>query len=417
MQNKCLNLSHKNGEIEGAVQLTGSKSECNRALIIQALSKGQVGIDNISNAADTVTLIQALELAKNAQDEVVKIDIGPAGTAMRFLTSYLNVVEGSFELTGTQRMQERPIGVLTDALHSLGANISFLKETGFPPLAIQGGMQQKAKEVKINGNISSQYITSLLLVAPILENGLTLNIEGELTSSPYVNMTLEMMAEAGISYTWNENSIHIPAQSYQKTTLTVEPDWSAASYWYSMVALSKSGELLLKGLKKNSVQGDSAIAGIMTHFGVKSTFLDEGVLLQKTDEISDKTHFDFIECPDLAQTIVVLATALRRNLTLSGLETLKIKETDRVAALQNEIGKYGGLLTEDKEVYSLKTENVNFTEGLQFSTYEDHRMAMAFAPLALMGITIKIEEPEVVVKSYPDFWKDLEKAGFTVENC
>lgn len=417
MQNKCLNLSHKDGKIEGAVQLTGSKSECNRALIIQALSEGRVGIDNISNAADTVTLIQALEAAKKAKDEVVKIDIGPAGTAMRFLTSYLNVIEGSFELTGTQRMQERPIGVLTDALKALGADISFLKEQGFPPLTIQGRMQQTTDEVQINGNISSQYITSLLLIAPVLKNGLTLKIQGDLTSRPYVSMTLEMMANAGIAYTWDQNTIHIPAQPYQKTTLTVEPDWSAASYWYSMVALSKSGELLLKGLKKDSVQGDSEIARIMIHFGVKSTFLEEGVLLQKTHEQSDKTHFDFIECPDLAQTIVVLATALKKDLSLSGLETLKIKETDRVAALQNEIGKYGGELTEDNGTYYLKTENVHFTQGLQFATYEDHRMAMAFAPLALMGVAIRIEEPEVVVKSYPDFWKDLEKAGFKVENC
>lgn len=417
MQNKCLNLSHKDGRIEGAVQLTGSKSECNRALIIQALSEGRVGIDNISNAADTVTLIQALESAKKAKNEVVKIDIGPAGTAMRFLTSYLNVINGSFELTGTQRMQERPIGVLTDALKILGADISFLKEQGFPPLSIRGGMQQKTNEVQINGNISSQYITSLLLIAPVLENGLTLKIQGDLTSRPYVSMTLEMMAKAGITYIWDENTIHIPAQPYQKTTLEVEPDWSAASYWYSMVALSKSGELLLKGLKKNSVQGDSEIARIMTHFGVKSTFLEKGVLLQKSNEKSDKTHFDFIECPDLAQTIVVLATALKKDLSLSGLETLKIKETDRVAALQNEIGKYGGELTEDNGTYYLKTENVHFTDGLQFATYEDHRMAMAFAPLALMGVTIKIEEPEVVVKSYPDFWTDLEKTGFKVENC
>lgn len=417
MQNKCLNLSHKDGRIEGAVQLTGSKSECNRALIIQALSEGRVGIDNISNAADTVTLIQALESAKKAKNEVVKIDIGPAGTAMRFLTSYLNVINGSFELTGTQRMQERPIGVLTDALKILGADISFLKEQGFPPLSIRGGMQQKTNEVQINGNISSQYITSLLLIAPVLENGLTLKIQGDLTSRPYVSMTLEMMAKAGITYIWDENTIHIPAQPYQKTTLEVEPDWSAASYWYSMVALSKSGELLLKGLKKNSVQGDSEIARIMNHFGVKSTFLEEGVLLQKSNEKSDKTHFDFIECPDLAQTIVVLATALKKDLSLSGLETLKIKETDRVAALQNEIGKYGGELTEDNGTYYLKTENVHFTDGLQFATYEDHRMAMAFAPLALMGVTIKIEEPEVVVKSYPDFWTDLEKTGFKVENC
>lgn len=417
MQNKCLQLSHKNRKVKGTVHLTGSKSECNRALIIQALSKGLVHIENVSNAADTVTLMNALEAAGHAGDKRVTIDIGPAGTAMRFLTSYLNLVPGSFLLTGTQRMQERPIGLLTDALRKLGAQISFSKKHGFPPLEIEGKMTQVTNEIQINGNISSQYISSLLLVAPILPKGLILKIKGELASKPYVSMTLDMMKRAGIHYEWEGSTIRIDPQEYQKTALKIEPDWSAASYWYSIVALSESGEIFLKGLQKNSIQGDSEIADIMAHFGVKSTFQSDGVLLQKTDESSGKTHFDFKKCPDLAQTIVVLATALKRDLSFSGLETLKIKETDRVAALQNEIGKYGAQLIEEGETYYLKTENVLFRKELRFSTYEDHRMAMAFAPLALMGVLIQIEEPDVVEKSYPDFWKDLVSTGFRVNNC
>lgn len=417
MQNKCLHLSHTNRKVKGTVHLTGSKSECNRALIIQALSKGLVHIQNTSNAADTVTLMNALEAANSAEDKRVVIDIGPAGTAMRFLTSYLNIIPGSFLLTGTPRMQERPIGLLTEALHKLGAQISFSKKQGFPPLEIEGKMTQLTNEIQINGNISSQYITSLLLVAPVLPKGLILKIKGELTSKPYVNMTLDMMKRAGIHYEWEENTISISPQEYQKTSLKIEPDWSAASYWYSIVSLSESGEIFLKGLQKNSVQGDSEIADIMSHFGVKSTFQSDGVLLQKTDERSGKTHFDFKECPDLAQTIIVLATALKRDLSFSGLETLKIKETDRVAALQNEIGKYGAQLIEEGEIYHLKTKNVLFREDLCFSTYEDHRMAMAFAPLALTGTPIQIEDPNVVEKSYPDFWKDLVSAGFLVNNC
>lgn len=414
MQNNCLSILHKNNTIKGTVQLTGSKSECNRALIIQALSNGKVKVNNISNAADTAVLTEALELSKQHKKEQIIIDIGPAGTAMRFLTSYLSLLKGSFLLTGTKRMQERPIGILTSALQELGAEIHFEKEIGYPPLKINGGMTQKLNEININGNISSQYITSLLLIAPSLPKGLTLNIKGELTSKPYVTMTLNMMSEAGIKYTWVDNRIQIAHQEYRDCILTIEPDWSAASYWYALVALSKSAEVLLKGLKKDSLQGDSALVDIMPHFGVSTTFLEKGVLLQKKEIRSDKTLFDFKACPDIAQTIVVIATALKKDISLSGLETLKIKETDRVAALQNEIAKYGGQLIEEKDVYHLRTKNVNFSSGLQFSTYEDHRMAMAFAPLALMGVEIKIEDPDVVNKSYPDFWKDLQKVGFEI---
>src|SRR5690606_9843207 len=247
MSSTSLTLRHPSKVIQGTVQLTGSKSESNRALIIQALSRGKVNVENLSAAADTVIMNKALALAHTGREteEIVTVDIGPAGTAMRFLTSYLNLIEGNFVLTGTERMQQRPIGILVDALKTLGADMSYEKADGFPPLKVKGGMIQNQRKVRIQGNVSSQYLSSLLLIAASLKNGLLLEIEGELTSRPYVTMTLNMLQEAGISHSWIDNSIVIEPQEFQPTTIYVEPDWSAASYWYAMVALSEKGEAML----------------------------------------------------------------------------------------------------------------------------------------------------------------------------
>ncbi len=343
------------------------------------------------------------------------IDIGPAGTAMRFMTSYLNLIPGDFILTGTERMQQRPIGILVDALKDIGADIHYVKKAGFPPLHIEGKLFQTKDHVCIKGNVSSQYISSLLLVASALKKGLTIEIEGELTSRPYVTMTLNMLAEAGIHHSWQDNKIHIRPQEAQEATIYIEPDWSAASYWYAMVALAEDAEIQLPGLKKNSLQGDIAIAEIMQHFGVETIFEEKGILLKKKDSRSDKILFDFKECPDLAQTVVVVAALLKRNVSFTGLETLKIKETDRIAALQTEIGKFGATLTEDNSIYHLNTDNVKEPEAISIATYEDHRMAMAFAPLALVFKEISIEEPQVVEKSYPMFWEHLEAQGFAIQ--
>lgn len=417
-----INISHPTkqlndkSKIKSTVQLTGSKSESNRALIIQALSDGIVNIENLSDAADTVIMTEALRLAKTSTEDEVTIDIGPAGTAMRFLTSYLNLVKKNFLLTGSARMQERPIGILVDALAELGANIAYAKNAGYPPLQITGGFAQPNEHPSIQGNISSQYISSLLLIAASLEKGLNLNIEGELTSKPYVTMTLDMLSEAGIAHTWDETTIRIAPQAFQPTTISIEPDWSAASYWYAIVALSDNGEIILPGLKEKSLQGDSAIIEIMEHFGVKSSFTEAGLLLQKIGEYSDKTMFDFKECPDLAQTIVALTAALKRDISITGVETLKIKETDRLQALKNEIKKFGADLITDGEVYHIKTASVFEPEALSFDTYEDHRMAMAFAPLALVFSKVRINEPGVVEKSYPAFWEHLKQQGFQISN-
>ena len=414
MSAKSLILTHPSQEIKGTAQLTGSKSESNRALIIQALSKGAVKVENLSEAADTVTLKAALERAQDTSTDLKTIDIGPAGTAMRFLTSYLNLIKGNFVLTGTERMQQRPIGILVDALKDLGADIHYENKSGFPPIKIEGGMIQGKDKISIQGNISSQYISSLLLIASSLKKGLTLDIQGELTSRPYVTMTLEMLKECGIAYDFKQNSIHIAKQPFQESVIYVEPDWSAASYWYSIVALSKNGHIVLPGLKQHSLQGDMEIVEIMTHFGVESSFESDGLHLKKVGLNSEKTLFDFKECPDLAQTVVVVASALKKDVSFTGLETLKIKETDRILALQTEIAKFGAELIADVETYHLKTENVSDPRNLTISTYEDHRMAMAFAPLALVFQQVIIEEPEVVEKSYPMFWDHLQQQGFSI---
>lgn len=412
MSHNTITLTHPSKVINGTVQLTGSKSESNRALIIKAISEDKVKIENLSEADDTILLTKALEVANSTSDQDKIIDIGPAGTAMRFMTSYLNLIPGKFTLTGTERMQQRPIGILVDALKDIGAEIHYQKKAGYPPLQIEGEIFQKKDSVKIKGNVSSQYISSLLLIASKLKKGLTIEIEGELTSRPYVTMTLNMLEEAGIKHSWTDNTIQIANQTAKEATIYIEPDWSAASYWYAIVALAKEAEIRLPGLKKNSLQGDIAIVEIMESFGVKTTFEKNGILLQKAQSTNEKNFFDLKECPDLAQTVVVIAAALRKNVSFTGLETLKIKETDRIAALQNEIGKFGATLTEDNEVYHLNTNNIFEPQNISIATYEDHRMAMAFAPLALVFDQITIEEPQVVEKSYPMYWDHLVQQGF-----
>ncbi|QNR82726.1 3-phosphoshikimate 1-carboxyvinyltransferase [Pedobacter riviphilus] len=405
--------------INTEIQLTGSKSECNRALIISALSKKLVKVENLSNAADTVTLNGILNhLEEELEVEIQEsktVDVGPAGTAMRFLSAYLSAKNGNFLLTGTERMKQRPIGILAEALKTIGADISYAEAEGFPPLNIVGPLNQKTAEVKIKGDISSQYISALLMIAPILPQGLTLEIEGELTSKPYVDMTLDMLAEVGIAHSWNGNSISIKPQAFKPGNLVVEPDWSAASYWYSIAALADEAEISLPALKEKSLQGDSQIKNIMKIFGIATSKTDNGIAISNLGLTLDtKEVLDLKTCPDLAQTIVVIAAALGKNMAFTGLETLKIKETDRIAALQNELAKIGVTFTEDNLVYTLNTDNLHFPDKVTFATYEDHRMAMAFAPLALLINEVEIEEMQVVEKSYPYYWEDLKKAGFDV---
>ena len=419
-------LTKKSKAVHGTVHLTGSKSECNRALIIEALSGGKVKVENISDAADTVTLCEVLSLksevvsqknndSRLSNQDFRLVNIGPAGTAMRFLTAYFAIGDQEVILTGSERMQQRPIGILVDALRELGATIDYVENEGFPPIKLKGGFTQLSNKVGIKGDISSQYITALLLIAARLPLGLELHIEGELTSRPYVEMTLAMLESAGIEHTWNDNAIYIASQEFAEASLHVEPDWSAASYWYAIAALANEAELFLPGLTKYSLQGDSVITEIMANFGITSQFKDGGVYLVKEEKPVIRKIFDLKSCPDLAQTVIVVCAALGHNATFTGLETLKIKETDRVKALQNELEKIGVKLIEKNQVYKLDCSGKFIPERVIVNTYDDHRMAMAFAPLALLIPEVEIEDAKVVEKSYPAFWKDLESVQFEVK--
>ncbi|MBS7565294.1 3-phosphoshikimate 1-carboxyvinyltransferase [Mucilaginibacter sp. Bleaf8] len=427
-------ISRAGKTVNATIQLTGSKSECNRALVIEALSQGKVQVQNVSDAADAVTLAGILR--HSSVDEVQnastlsaitnspfmvtsntdrEVNIGPAGTAMRFLTAYFTLQPGEVILTGTERMKQRPIGTLVDALRQLGANIGYVENDGYPPLLIKGGFEQATDTINIKGDISSQYITALLLIAARLPQGLNLQIEGDLTSRPYVEMTLSMLQQAGIQHTWTDNTISIAPQEFRETSIWVEPDWSAASYWYAVAALADEAELFLPGLTSYSLQGDSVITEIMANFGITSQFRDGGVYLKKEVKPVIRKIFDLKSCPDLAQTVIVVCAALGHEATFTGLETLKIKETDRIKALQNELAKMGVKLIEKGQVYKVDCSERFIPERITIATYEDHRMAMAFAPLALLIPEVEIEEARVVDKSYPAFWEDFKKAGFEVK--
>jgi 3-phosphoshikimate 1-carboxyvinyltransferase len=417
-------LTKKGKSANGTIQLTGSKSECNRALIIAALSDSRVKVENISDAADTQTLTAVLKSevgSQKSEDSGLKtqdlrlVNVGPAGTAMRFLTAYLTLQNSDIVLTGSERMKQRPIGILVDALREIGASIEYLEKIGYPPLRINGGFEQQKDAISIKGDVSSQYITALLLIASQLPQGLTLQIEGELTSRPYVEMTLAMLQQAGIQHEWNGSSIYIANQGFKETTLYVEPDWSAASYWYAIAALADEAELFLPGLTAYSLQGDSVITEIMANFGITSQFKEGGVYLKKEAKPLQRKIFDLKSCPDLAQTVIVVCAALGHDATFTGLETLKIKETDRVKALQNELAKIGVKLIEKGQVYKLDCSEKHIPQKAFINTYDDHRMAMAFAPLALIIPEVEIEDYMVVEKSYPAFWEDLKKVGFEVK--
>ena len=400
------------------IALASSKSESNRALIINALTNFSTGgvrcdLQNLSTARDTQTMIRLLQ----STDQVA--DVIDAGTTMRFLTAYFTATNQNKIMTGTPRMCERPIGMLVDALRTLGAEIDYVNKEGYPPLHIRGFSEQISNEVTIRGDVSSQYISALLMVAPTLPQGLTITLTGELGSIPYLKMTLEQMRAFGVIHeaNWEEKIIKVLPNSYQSTSYKIESDWSGASYWYSIVALSEFEEtqVELLGLKENSLQGDSDIVNIMAHLGVKSTFTDVGVLLTKIP--AEKTlSWDFTNCPDLAQTVAVTCAAKGIDATFTGIESLKIKETDRIVALQNELQKFGGELQEVEKntTYLVKNNpfiiqrNVAPDSPFTIKTYDDHRMAMAFAPLAML-MDVIIEEPNVVVKSYPSFWSDIQK--------
>ena len=401
-----LKIQNLNKEANGNLTITGSKSESNRLLIIQALYP-QIEIHNLSKSDDSKVTLEGLKSKKNV------IDINHAGTAMRFLTAYFAIQpHREIVLTGSNRMQERPIKLLVEALNSLGADITYEKEPGFPPLIIKG------KEITINrvslpANISSQYISALMLVAPALKNGLKIDLIGETTSFPYIKMTQSIMDQLGFETAFDGNQISIKSASSINTNhLKVESDWSSASYFYSIVALADRSEITLKNFFEESKQGDAALTNIYEKFGVKTTHSNGKIILSKITDFNPPNFMtlNLKNTPDLAQTIAVTCLGLNIDCKLSGLHTLKIKETDRLTALKTEIEKLGGnVKITDRSLELLNTGKIN--QNVLIDTYNDHRMAMAFAPLGLR-VPININNPKVVSKSYPDFWDDLQKIGF-----
>ncbi len=393
---------------QSSIQITGSKSESNRLLLLQALYPG-ITLDNISNSDDSQLMTKALASTSDI------IDIHHAGTAMRFLTAFLAVQEGKeVTITGSKRMKERPMKILVEALQDLGADIMYAENEGFPPLKIIGKKLNKRK-VTLKANVSSQYISALLLIASKLENGLELTLEGEITSIPYIKMTLSLLDEIGVESSFVDNVIIVnPNTNNVSKKLTVESDWSSASYYFSIAALSEVGtEITISSYKENSLQGDSSLVKIYKHFGVKSAFNGNSVTLKKEVSVNNPLELNLKNAPDIAQTIAVTCFALGMPCDLIGLHTLKIKETDRLVALKTEVEKLGGeVKITDKSLHLAASTSIK--NMVSIATYNDHRMAMAFAPLALKT-NIIIEESGVVSKSYPTFWNDLESIGFQIK--
>jgi len=391
------------------LKITGSKSESNRVLLLQALFEG-LEIKNVSNSDDS----QLMQKALKSNSSVV--DIHHAGTAMRFLTAYYATRLGkTTTLTGSSRMQERPIKILVDALNTLGASISYTKNDGYPPLLIEGKTLTKSN-VQMKANVSSQYISALLLIAPTLENGLTLHLEGEITSTPYIKMTLSLLNELGVQTSFETNTITVfPFRQLTSKTFVVESDWSSASYFYSIVALSPVGtQIAISEYKSTSLQGDAILQKIYKDLGVESTFNGTTLILKRIEtSFPNCLSIDLSNTPDIAQTIAITCLGLKIDCDLTGLHTLKIKETDRLVALQNEIQKLGTTITITNNSLQLKSP-LDLNSDVVISPYNDHRMAMAFAPLALKT-PLFIDDAEVVSKSYPDFWNDLKAIGFTIE--
>ena len=400
MQKKELYFPIK--KLDLIVDLPASKSISNRALILNALAYSFDEINNLSDSDDTRVLAKALDSNEK------NFDIGAAGTSMRFLTAFLSKTLGEWTITGSERMKQRPIKLLVDALNSLGAKIEYIEKEGFPPLKIFGSALMGG-EISLNGGISSQYISALMMIAPDMQNGLKITLEGNVISKPYIEMTAKMMDEYGIKVDFSDNLIDIRPQIYRPTAFTVESDWSAASYWYEILSLTGAGSILLRGLQKDSYQGDSKVAELFAQLGVDSEYQEKAVLLTANNKVTSLFEYDFVNQPDLAQTFAVTCCLKNVPFSFCGLQSLKIKETDRIAALINELRKLGFVVKEAGEGTLIwDGESCEAQQKPSIATYDDHRMAMAFAPVAVLQPLV-IENPQVVSKSYPKFWDDLDK--------
>lgn len=402
-----LKLDQKEPQLAGEIKITGSKSESNRLLLLQALFGG-FKIENLSNSHDSQVMQKALASKEKT------VDIHHAGTAMRFLTAYFAAFEGRETiLTGSSRMQERPIGLLVDALRDLGADISYMNNEGYAPLLIKGKKLTKST-VSLAANVSSQYISALMMVGASLPNGIEIDLVGQITSVPYIEMTRSLLTQLGIESSFEGQQINIkPAGAINVSEMVVESDWSSASYYYSLVALCDKAKLKISSYKENSLQGDSVLAELYQKLGVETTFEANAVTLEKVEKPKPRrVEFDLANSPDIAQTIAVTCYGLGVGCDLYGLHTLKIKETDRLEALKAELTKLGAHISVTDKSLHLEGET-NFQSDVTIKTYQDHRMAMAFAPFALRA-PILFEDAEVVNKSYPDFWEDLHALGFKI---
>ena len=395
---------------DSSIKISGSKSESNRVLILNSIFKN-IKISNLSDSDDTVVLKNALENLHKS------IDIHHAGTAMRFLTAYLSTLDGGkFILTGSKRMKERPIGILVDALKNLGFNINYLKKKGYPPLEINGTKSEKSI-IKLKSDISSQFISALILIGPTFKNGLTIELDGEIISKPYINLTLNVLKRMGIGYSFRKNIIKIDnVKEINPIEYLIESDWSSSSYFYSIVAIDKKINIKLSNFFKESFQGDSFIEKIFVKLGVKTEFLNQNeILLSPINDFKKPSSlsFNLIDSPDLAQTVAVTCLALKIQVKITGLQTLKIKETDRILALHNELSKLGAkIIFDDTSIEIIPPVNLN--KNIEIFTYDDHRMALSFAPLGLITPLI-INDPDVVTKSFPSYWNDLLQLNFNLK--
>lgn len=395
---------YKTNQISGRVKnLPSSKSISNRAIIIKALAGDTAQLLNLSDANDTRLMLELIS-SKNPV-----LDVEDAGTTMRFLTAFKSISNQPCIITGTDRMKQRPIKILVDALRTIGAEIQYPELEGFPPAKILGFAGQKAREVTIRGDVSSQYISALMMIAPNLPQGLLIRFEGKVTSRPYLEMTASLMRQFGASVNFNDARIDIPHQKYTATTVTVESDWSAASYWFAFTALAAQAEITLPNITLKSLQGDRVIVEIMNQLGVNAELKGSDLQLTKKNHVTE-LGWDFTDCPDLAQTVAVVCAVKGITGKFTGLESLRIKETDRIKALQIELGKIGAFFTEKDGKWVLTPTSKNIPNGILFNTYLDHRMAMAFAPLSTLADII-IEDPAVTRKSYPKFWDDVALTG------
>ena len=397
------------------LKITGSKSETNRLLLLQALYPNVI-LENTSNSDDSEVMSDALQKSKIKDQKSLIVDVHHAGTAMRFLTAFFAIQEGKeIILTGSSRMKERPIKILVEALQQLGAEITYEENEGFPPIRIIGRKLEKNK-VSLPANVSSQYISALLLIAPKLENGVELTLEGEITSIPYIKMTLALLNEIGVANSFQNNTIIVTSSAVEMPSkkLIIESDWSSASYWYSIIALSEIGaKITLSSYRKDSLQGDSALVEIYKDFGVETVFEDNSITISKSGNCKlQSVTCNLQSSPDIAQTIAVTSFGLGVGCHLTGLHTLKIKETDRLEALKTELTKLGATIFVTNDSLTIE-QSINVNSNVAVATYQDHRMAMAFAPLALK-VPIIINDAEVVSKSYPTFWEDLKNVGFAI---